>query len=54
MIEELNMIYDDFRTANEKSLDRLKSDLLKIRAGKATPSILQGVMVDYYGISTPL
>lgn len=54
MTEELNMIYDELKSANEKSLARLDSELLKIRAGKATPSILQSVMVDYYGTMTPL
>lgn len=54
MIEELNMVYDDLKAANQKSLTHLESDLRKIRAGKASPSILQAVMVDYYGVMTPL
>ncbi|MFT5858078.1 MAG: ribosome recycling factor [Flavobacteriaceae bacterium] len=54
MTEEVNMVYDDLKTANQKSLERLDSELLKIRAGKASPSILQSVMVDYYGTMTPL
>ncbi len=54
MIEELQMIYDEFKDANNKSLERLEVELSRIRAGKATPSMLSGVMVDYYGMSTPL
>lgn len=54
MIEELNMIYDEFRSSNEKSLKHLESELLKIRAGKASPAMLSSVMVDYYGSPTPL
>ena len=54
MIEELNMIYDEFKGSNDKSLKHLESELLKIRAGKASPSMLSGVMVDYYGSPTRL
>lgn len=54
MTEELNMIYDEFKSSNAKALDHLESELVKVRAGKATPSMLQGVMVDYYGSPTPL
>ena len=46
MIEELNMIYDEFKGSNDKSLKHLESELLKIRAGKASPSMLSGVMVE--------
>jgi ribosome recycling factor len=38
----------------EKAVDHLKSELSKIRAGKATPAMLNGIMVDYYGNPTPL
>jgi ribosome recycling factor len=54
MTEEIQMIYDDFKSSNAKSLSHLENELLKVRAGKATPSMLQGVMVDYYGSPTPL
>lgn len=54
MTEELELIYDEFRTSNEKSLNHLESELIKIRAGKASPSMLQGVMVEYYGSMTPI
>lgn len=54
MTEELNMIYDEFRSSNDKSLSRLENELTKVRAGKASPSMLNGVMVEYYGAPTPL
>ena len=54
MTEELGMIYDELKEANNKSLEHLSTELLKIRAGKASPAMLQGVMVDYYGSPTPL
>lgn len=54
MTEEVQMILDEFKSANEKSLSHLNSELEKIRAGKATPSMLDSVTVDYYGAPTPL
>jgi ribosome recycling factor len=54
MTEELTMIYDDFKVSNTKTLGHLEIELTKIRAGKASPAMLGGVMVDYYGTMTPL
>lgn len=54
MTEELNMIYDELKSSNNKSLAHLENELVKIRAGKATPSMLNSVMVDYYGNPTPI
>ncbi|MFZ9587073.1 MAG: ribosome recycling factor [Crocinitomicaceae bacterium] len=54
MTEELMMIYDDFKVSNNKTLSHLESELTKIRAGKASPAMLGGVMVDYYGAMTPI
>lgn len=54
MTEELSMIYDEFKEANQKSLNHLENELIKIRAGKASPAMLNSVMVEYYGSMTPL
>lgn len=54
MTEELNEIYDELKSSNNKTLAHLENELVKIRAGKATPSMLHSVMVDYYGSPTPL
>ncbi len=54
MTEELQLIYDEFKASSQKSLDHLENELLKVRAGKASPSMLTGVMVDYYGSPTPI
>lgn len=54
MTEDIDLIKTEFKEANEKSLRHLENELQKIRAGKATPSMLQSVMVDYYGTPTPL
>ncbi|MEY3585892.1 MAG: hypothetical protein RLZZ243_956 [Bacteroidota bacterium] len=54
MTEELTMIYDDFKVSNSKTISHFETELIKIRAGKASPAMLGGVMVDYYGSMTPL
>lgn len=48
------MIYDEFKASNDKSIEHLENEMRKIRAGKATPNMLHGVMVDYYGSPTPI
>lgn len=54
MVEDLQLIYEEFSNSNEKSLVHLESELGKIRAGRATPAMLQSVIVDYYGSPTPI
>jgi len=53
-MEEIQLILDDTRERMEKSVQFLISELKKIRAGKASPSMLDGISVDYYGAPTPL
>jgi ribosome recycling factor len=36
------------------AIDHLEREFLKIRAGKANPNMLNGVRVDFYGVSTPI
>nr|WP_154599825.1 MULTISPECIES: ribosome recycling factor [Providencia] len=38
----------------EKSLEALKSQISKVRTGRASPSLLDGISVEYYGSATPL
>lgn len=54
MTEEIQMALDHGREQMEKALDHLRTELNKIRAGKAHPSMLSSVQVDYYGSMTPL
>lgn len=54
MTEEVNMTKDELKSANDKTIKHLDAELLKIRVGKASPDMLHGVMVDYYGSPTPL
>jgi ribosome recycling factor len=44
----------DARTTMEKAVDHCDAELLKIRAGKASATMLDGITVDYYGAATPI
>ncbi len=52
--EEILLVIEDARTQMEKSLEHLSVELSSIRAGRATPSMLDTIHVEYYGSSTPL
>ena len=54
MEEEIDFIIDSTKEAMGKALVHLEKKFTTIRAGKASPAMLQGVMVDYYGTPTPL
>lgn len=45
---------DDAKSHMEKAIEFCDGELTKIRAGKAMPSMLDGIYVDYYGTPTPL
>src|SRR5215207_4982040 len=38
----------------KKAINHLETELVKIRAGKANPQMLDGIMVDYYGSPMPI
>jgi ribosome recycling factor len=54
MQEEIDMVMDILNESMDSKLEHLSKELNKIRTGKASPSMLTGVMVDYYGNPTPL
>ena len=54
MEEEVQLYLEDARERMNKAVDHLKDELLRVRAGKATPNILDGIVVDYYGVKSPL
>jgi len=54
MNEDIQFILDSTKEAMEGAITHLSKRLLTIRAGKASPAMLQSVMVDYYGSPTPL
>ena len=50
----LDDVHKELLAAVGKAHDALKRDLAKLRAGRATPALLEGIRVDYYGSLTPL
>lgn len=54
MNELISIELDDCKDRMNKAVAHTESELTKIRAGKASPSMLDGIHVDYYGSATPL
>jgi ribosome recycling factor len=53
-MEELELYIEEAKDQMNKAFAHVGHELVKIRAGKANPSMLDGIMVSYYGATTPL
>ncbi|MEO9966412.1 MAG: ribosome recycling factor [Reichenbachiella sp.] len=53
-MEEIEMFLEEAKELMDNSVKHCKQELLKIRAGKAMPNMLDGLMVEYYGAMTPI
>ncbi len=54
MTDELSLIVEVARESMIKAINHLENELVRIRAGKANPQMLEGLTVDYYGTLTAL
>ncbi len=54
MQEQIGKIIELAEESMKKAINHLEVGLSKIRAGKATPQIVDGIMVDYYGSNVPV
>ncbi|MEP6746414.1 MAG: ribosome recycling factor [Bacteroidota bacterium] len=54
MSDTLDKILADTEDAMKKAVNHLEAELVKVRAGKASPNMLDGIVVDYYGNPTPI
>ena len=54
MNEEIGLILETTKESMDAALEHLEKEFIKIRAGRANPSMLSSVMVEYYGSMTPL
>lgn len=54
MTEEIDFILESTEESMNGTIAHLEKEFLNIRAGKASPAMLGGVFVDYYGAATPL
>jgi len=53
-MSNINSVLDNAKISMEKAIEHLESELQKVRAGKASPAMLENLMVDYYGSMVPL
>jgi ribosome recycling factor len=53
-MEEIELFLDDAKETMEKALKHLAIELSKIRAGRASVGMLDGLQVEYYGVMSPL
>ncbi|HMC86786.1 MAG TPA: ribosome recycling factor [Chitinophagaceae bacterium] len=54
MSEALDKILANTEDTMKKAVNHLEAELVKVRAGKANPNMLDGIVVDYYGNPTPI
>lgn len=54
MNEELELVIEEVKERMEKAVEHLEHELAHLRAGRATPALLDGITVDYYGVNSPL
>ena len=54
MTDDLSLILEEAQDLMKKAIGHLEVELTKIRAGKANPTMLDGIYADYYGNPTPV
>jgi ribosome recycling factor len=54
MSDDLTTIIDHAEESMDKAISHLEVELVKVRAGKANPNLVDGIVVDYYGTPTPI
>jgi len=54
MTDDLSFILEEGKESMTKAINHLEAELVKIRAGKANPTMVDGIMVDYYGNLTQI
>ena len=53
-LDEVNEYIEMAKEAMDDAIEHLQKELIKVRTGKASPSMLSGILVPYYGSQTPL
>lgn len=54
MTEDSQLVLQETEESMQKAITHLEREFQKIRAGKASPQMLEGIKIDYYGAMTPL
>ena len=52
--EDVAMVVEETKSGMDKALRSLRAELQKVRSGRASAALLDGIQVDYYGTPTPL
>jgi ribosome recycling factor len=52
--EDAALVYEEAKTSMDKAVRKLRAELQKIRTGRASTALLDGLQIDYYGTPTPL
>jgi ribosome recycling factor len=52
--EDVELVVSETRDSMDRALRSLRAELQKVRTGRANPTLLEGLQVDYYGTPTPL
>ena len=53
-MQSIEEVFNDMETRMTKTINSFKNELLKVRTGRANPSILEGITVNYYDTQVPL
>jgi ribosome recycling factor len=53
-MEEIELVLEMAKDTMERALKHTQIELSKIRAGKASPQMVEGIMVEYYGVPSPI
>lgn len=53
-MDEIQLILEAAEEGMQKAIHHLEKELVKIRAGKANPALLESIRLDYYGVMSPL
>lgn len=54
MTEESQLVLEETQEQMTKAIEHLEKELHKLRTGKATPQMLEGIRINYYGVMTPI
>jgi ribosome recycling factor len=53
-MEEIELVLEMAKDTMDRALKHTQIELSKIRAGKASPQMVEGIMVEYYGVPSPI
>jgi ribosome recycling factor len=52
--DDASLVYEEAKSSMDKAVRKLRAELQKVRTGRASTALLDGLQVDYYGTATPL